>query len=361
MNLLTPGHHLAYRLAGLLAVFLVLSGSRVASAQDSAFLFGYRYDEPIRQPLPYYAGSADSLSRPVYRTLLLTSKNGQAAISEAVEGLLVPRNKGFWRIDTKRSIYNNWVEDFVWSAPQGKSPELPGIQAYNGENCEGHRIQKINYVGADYISMEVNTAGYCEDAAHPWNFNTLAVVPVDSTTHLGVPISRVLGDSGRAALYRAAERYLNGLSPEEQELYLPVPDEASWGLVRREGRWIIQGRLDPGSVNFGEPADFDVDAQPPAALVGRGQRNPAWSEILSFAPDARDAFAPPGGDMLVILHPDSLTVHPVTEGTIGPATLTTSLPHDATTVMALWAIGPRASSWTEPFARTAPHSVTESR
>lgn len=358
LRIFSTGHTRSFRLLGLLVVFLLLPGSREAAAQESAFLLGYRYDEPIRRPLPYYAGSADSLSRPVYRTLLLTNNNGQIAFSEEVEGLLVPRSNGFWHVDAKRSIYNSWVEDFLWSAPPGKSPELPGIQAYNGENCEGHRIQKLNYVGTDYLAVEVSTAGYCEDAAHPWNFNTLAMIPIDSTAHLGVPISSVLGDDGRKALNTAAERFLANLSLEEQELYLPAPDEASWGLIRREGQWTVQGRLDPGSVNFGEPADFDVDIQLPVSMVGRGRLDPSWTDILTFAPDAVDAFSAPTGDMLVILHPESLTVHRFVAGDIGPAALTTTLPPGATTVMARWAVGPRAASWTEPFSLPADRSVT---
>ena len=47
----------------LLLVVLLCLGVAEARAQASGVLLGIRYEEPISRPLPYYAGSADSLAR----------------------------------------------------------------------------------------------------------------------------------------------------------------------------------------------------------------------------------------------------------------------------------------------------------
>lgn len=342
----------------LLLSFLLMGplAATAAHAQDAALLLGYRSPVSIPRPIPYYAGSADSLARPTYHTALITSRNGTISTLGDLPGLLVPRSGGFWRVDTKRSIYNDWVEDFVWSAPLNGTTKFPGIQAYNGEYCQGHRTQTINFASPRYLSIEVQTAGYCEDAAHPWTFNTFAVIPIDSTASLGLPISTVLGDAGQAALVSAAEEYLSGLPPDERERYLPEPDAASWNVVRKHGHWAIQGRLDPASVALSATADFDVETQIPPALVGADTLAPGWPRIRAFAPDAVDAFSSPGGGILAILHPASLTVHTVTDGEIGPASLTMKVPQGTRAVMARWANGPAIARWMEPFTRSAARS-----
>ena len=253
----------------------------------------------------------------------------------------------------KRSVYNNWVEDFIWAAPDGVKPSLRGIQVYNGEYCEGHRTQTLHFAGEEYLALEQQSAGYCEDAAHPWFFSTLAVVPIDSTTHLGLTISEVLGDAATDALYEGASDYLERIgSAEDRALYMQEPDEANWIFVRRPGRWVVQGRLETGEVTQDAFADFEVDVDLPSSIVRRNQLQPSWEQIKTFAPDAIDAFSSPEREFVVILRPSRLTAHPVSDGRIGPASVNVRVRPGATAVMARWATGPRVQRWAEHIAAT---------
>jgi hypothetical protein len=324
---------------------------------QSGLLLGLHYDAPISKPLPYYAGSADSLSRSSYQTLMIIEEQGSYALRPAMDGLLIPRNNRFWRVGTKRSIYNNWVEDFIWAAPNGSRARLAGIQTYNGEYCEGHRTQSILYAGSDFLSLEQRSSGYCEGGVHPWFFNTLAVVPIDSTTHIGLTIDEVLNRTARTTLNQSVTTFLDNLDDDEAVAYMPEADPANWGLVRREGRWWAIGRVENlEEVGDKHHTDLPLNVALPTTLSGRGRPISNWRQIKAFAPDAVDAFAAPEQNWLVILHPRRLTIHSFIEGTIGPAALTHQLRPGTRAVMARWATGSRLRSWTQQFDRLAESS-----
>lgn len=329
-----------------------------ARAQDQALLLGLRYQETISKVPPYYAGRADSLARPAYHTVMIVKRGERISIAGNADGLLVPRGNGFWRIGSKRSVYNDWVEDFIWSAPTGRTPEYPGIQVFNGEYCKGNRVQKILFVGERHLTIGQHSSGYCEGAAHPWSFDNLAFVPIDSTTHMGLYIADVLGPDAEQVLNNAAERYLGEIeNPERRARLSEVPDPANWGIVRREGRWVLIGRLDASSeASQGVYADFLLPLAPPASLVGRSVLFPNWREIRAFAPDAIDAFTSPNRDLLVIVHRARLTAHPIVDGQIGPAALTLQLRPEARPVLARWTTGPRVQQWATRLAQARPRA-----
>lgn len=344
------------RLVALLLLTLAVAPS--VHAQEVGLLLGLRYEDPVGKPLPYYAEGGEAYARPSYRTLLIVRDGDAVRLAARRPNLLVPVDTTFWRIGTKRSVYNDWVEDFVWAAPEGRAPELPGVDAYNGEHCEGHRVQRILYAGRRYLALEQRSAGYCEDAAHPWYYNTLAVVPLDSTTHLGLPIGEVLGAAGRTALTAVTDAFLATRTPAEQARYVPVPDEANWGLLRRDGRWIARVRLGPAEIADTLFADVALPPAVPAPVVGRNALAPSWARVKAFAPDAIDAFSSPADDLLVILRPGRVTAHLLTGGVIGPVKLDVPVPRGSRAAMAQWALAPRVARWSRGLARTSAASLT---
>ena len=345
-------------LTWIIPALLLLAGWSESRAQETGVLLGLRYEEPIPKPLPYYANDADSLSRAVYRTLLISESAGTFVVWSEENNLLIPRPEAFWHAGTKRSIYNNWVEDFVWAAPDDAPRTLIGIQPYNGEFCEGHRQQTILYAGPQYLSLDQRSAGYCEGAAHPWFFNTLAVVPLDSTTHTGLSINDVLGETAHKALEADVKSFLDDLANDEHRAaYIEEPDAANWGLVRREGRWTTLGRLEAAeAANQSASADVPLSFDVPAAFTGRSQPALLWSRIQTAAPDLVDAFVAPEEDWLIILHPDQLTIHPVVSGAIEQATLTAPVAPGARAVMVQWTAGASLRRWIQHFERLTQRS-----
>ncbi len=335
----------------IMSALLLFVGWGESRAQETGLLLGLQYAESIAQPLPYYAGDADSLSRAVYRTLLISESEGAFVVWSDENDLLIPGADGFWHAGAKRSVYNNWVEDFIWAASDGAPRALMGIQPYNGEYCKGHRKQTILYAGPQYLSLDQQSAGYCEGAAHPWFFNTLAVVPLDSTTHTGLPITEVLGEAAHEALVASAKLFLDAIEDDERRAaYSEEPDDANWALVRRKGRWTILGRLEAAdAANHGAFADLPLSFDVPATFTGHAQPATPWKSIEAFAPDAVDAFVAPEEDWLVILHPDQLAVYPVASGAIGQAVVTVPVAPGAHAVMVRWATDAPLRGWIEYF------------
>ena len=343
------------RFAPWLMLALLLLSWGESRAQEAGVLLGLRYEVPIAKALPYYAGGADSLSQAAYSAVLIAQNDGAFVTWSQPNTLLIPQADGFWRVGAKRSVYNNWVEDFVWATPDDAPPTLTGIQPYNGEYCQGHRKQTLLYAGARYLSIDQRSAGYCEGAAHPWFFNTLAVVPLDSTTHTGLDITDVLGPAAFETLATATETFFADLEDNDQRaLYIEEPDAANWGLMRETGRWTALGRLEAAEeARHNTYADLLLDIDLPASLTGQAQTALDLARIQAFSPDAVDFFVAPGQSWLVILHPDHLTIHPLAPETIGETIVTTPVAPGAHAILVQWADGARLQTWIRHFEHLA--------
>lgn len=350
INPIMPPH-----LSWLLLPMLLLAGWSESHAQEAGLLLGLRYDKPIAETLPYYAGGADSLSRAAYSTLLISKINGTVVSWTEQDNLLIPRPDGFWRVGTKRSVYNDWVEDFIWATPDGTPRSLAGIQPYNGEYCEGHRKQTILYAGPDYLSIDQRSAGYCEGASHPWFFNTLAVVPIDSTTHTGFPIDEILGEAAYETLTETAQTFLDDLEDDNQRnAYIEEPDAANWGLTHQSGQWAALGRLEAAEeAHQNVYADLPLAFELPVSMTGPASPIIDPEHIQAFAPNALDLFVAPDQAWLLILHPDHLTIHPLGPDTIGAAVTTLPVVPGTRIVMGQWATGTQLERWIQHFERLA--------
>lgn len=341
-------------LSSLVIVAVLPAASIDAVAQDSGLILGMRYDTRIDRALPYYAGDADSLRQPAYYTLFVARRGDTIELEAQVNDLVIPRGDGFFHAGTRRSVYNNWVEDFVWTARPEERPQVPGIQAFNGEYCEGYREQRLLFAGPTHLGIEQRTAGYCDGAAYPWHSSTLAVVPVDSTAHTGLDISRVIGDrayqtfNGEAA--RASERIAR---QRGEDIYFEMADGANWSIKRDKGRWVVVGRVNlsdlPAVV---DNVDLVLPVEAPRRIVDRNDSELSWEAVRRAVPDATDFFTSPRGDFVLIQRPGRAVAHFVDDGRIGQRATEVRLRPNSTPVLARWASGDRLLHWTRGFDET---------
>ncbi len=329
-------------------IMLLVSSVEGVHAQSTGLLLGLRYETAIERPLPYYAGDADSLKQASYYTLFVTRSGSTVQVAHRSDDLIIPRGSSFIRAGSKRSVYNDWVEDFIWASPPAVRAEVPGIQTLNGENCEGHREQIILFASARYLSLQQRTAGYCYGAPHPWYFNHLAFVPTDSTGHTGIEVDEVLG----LRAWRTFEDQARLLIEEagQTDARSHPPDPANWGIVRQSGRWVAIGRVElSDQISVGDHRDLVLSTEVPAELVGENRRRLPLEVVRRVAPDMTDYFVSPSGDLVVIMRDSTLTVHPVDNQFIGRRLLEVSLRDDAVPVLAQWATGDRVSRWLKLF------------
>lgn len=332
------------RFAAAVALALLLAGLTDAQAQSTGFLLGLRYEETIDRPLPYYAGDADSLKKASYYTLYITRVGQNVQVAHRADNLLIPRDGGFLAAGSRRSVYNDWVEDFVWTAPPGERPSVPGIQAFNGENCQGYREQTILFAGSRYLSLEQHTAGYCEGAPHPWYFNSLAVVPVDTADHTGLDIDQVLGQRARRTFETQAGQLIERERTEES--FSSPPDPANWGIVREQGRWVPVARINlADQIAVEDQRDIVLPVELTRQVVEHNEQPVPLRIVRRVAPDATDYFTSPQRDFIVIMRSNRLTVHPLQGQTIGRRLLEVATREGARPVLARWSSGERVAGW----------------
>jgi hypothetical protein len=284
----------------------------------------------------------------VYRTVWITSQNGEVELTAEGEDILVPRNSGFWKIGVTRRMDEQWQMDVVWAGPATEKPFIPHLE-YD-EGCEGSEWTTILFVGNNYVSFERESGGYCEGAAHPWAVNWLEVLPIDDIQAEGGcrALSECVGEGANTQLLIAAEQYRAELTEEEREMLEDQPTDCSWGLIRRRGQWVLRGRLRYSCEAYrGHYADFDIPLKPPATLVSHDELNPSWEKVVEKVPAAIDAFSSPGKDLLVVLTKDELTVHSVSGNDIGASVLTLTLNEEEAAVMIQWAQGTHVQRWTD--------------
>ena len=117
--------------------------------------------------------------------------------------------------------------------------------------------------------------------------------------------------------------------------------------MRGRGGWSVRGRAGHGlGATRGYDFDYDVPIALTAATTGVSRRPPAWNAILDCVPDATDAIASPGGDVVVVVTPRRLWIYAVAAGRLTTRRGMVPLPVTANVVMAQWATGRSVSRWT---------------
>ncbi len=274
--------------------------------EATGLLLGMQTIQPAPEPLPFYADAPDSMAAPSFSTLLVTRRDTSIGV-DSTAGLFIPGPDTLWQVGVKRSVYNDWVEDFLWARPAGRDPVYSGISTFNGEYCSGHRTQRLLYVGQRFISFAQRSAGSCRGSAHPWYYRTLATIPIDSTEHLGLAIDEVLGYSALDTFRAATDQFLDTLTVRQREGFVHEPDPANWALVRYNGNWVVQGRLGPVSEASGNAsADLFLNVDPFHPEAPRAAR---WDQLTAARDSLLDAFPSPDGTWLVLLYDGKLTVH----------------------------------------------------
>lgn len=318
----------------LLLIIGILPASAQEKPQEMGLLLGLQTIETAPEPLPFYADAPDSMAAPVFRTLFLIPNDTSVRI-DSVSGLFIPRPDTLWQVGIKRSVYNDWVEDFLWAGPVGQPPTYSGISTFNGEYCSGHRTQRLFFAGPRFLSFEQRSAGSCQGSAHPWFYHTLAVIPIDSTEHLGLPIDQVLGFAALDSFNAEADRFLAGLDAQRRMDFQSVPDPANWAIVRQNGEWVVEGRLGPiseAAQNASKDLFLEID---PFFLDAPAGLNLA--QIASGRDSLRDAFASPNGEWLVLLYDTQLTIHEWNkDGVPGALLATIGLPPRTRAVSIRW-------------------------
>jgi hypothetical protein len=299
-----------------------------------------------------------------YRTLYLSPAGGKWAVLERPD-LIAPRRDGFWRVGMGRlkTGSGDWVNEYdtLWAHRIGqpnwfadyRREVLNQAEPKVGERSNEDSSRTILFVGQDVICAEFTGGGYGEGAAHPWAGNTLEAYRIDTIakpagtagSSLTLAIDDALPEAAKT-FTSAGEAFHATLPSDRAERVNQSPSETEWALVRRQGRWVLRGRLNYAyEAVRGSFEDFSVPYTLPKAMVGPDTLRVPWNTVKARIPAALDAFSSPNGEVLGVLTKTTLTLYTVRNGSLGPTVFSRTLRAGEAAVMIHWALGNSVSRW----------------
>lgn len=279
-----------------------------------------------------------------YETIWIKSKDKSITSIYKLPGLLVPRKKGFWIVDTVRTNIDEGLIDNIKATPKTKFEENDISLAksiFSMDYMISNKIEKqpsilknILYIGNDYISTEVINKSN--------NKKSLQVYPIDYLEgESPIVISDIL-DEGDVKVFRDGALNILKVNPDS------FLNEESFGLFRRNGYWIMKGRINYQMDEKELYKDYNIKTIPPKELVNYDDLSIPWSTIKSKVPNALDAFTSPNKDIIIIETRNNLLIYSINENEISKNEIgRIKKDSSETIVMAEWASGRYTSLWEE--------------
>ncbi|WP_206812526.1 hypothetical protein [Paradesulfitobacterium ferrireducens] len=330
-------------------------GKAVKSAGAAGVLLG------LKTPSPEAGQKASAYT---YRTLWLAATNRHLHPILEDKDIFFPRLSGFWKLKVRRVEEGTKAEDLLLAYdvstkdPEAMPEELkPVLGSLFWEGREGVLARSLNFVGNDFVSFENSGSGVFDsrgvlgESGHSWFDNSFQVNPIDNLeTRQGITLSDLAGERGTAAFSNASAQVLRALE-QRPDLETGSSDQGqNWGLVRKNGHWLLQGRLSYQSGGKPGYLDYNINLVPPSKLVSFDTLSLSWQTIKERVPDAVDAFTSPNRSLAVVATRTRLYVYAMNEGRLGSEPLAKLDLHEGeTVVMAEWATGLYVDNWEQSF------------
>lgn len=317
---------------------------------QSGLLLGLKYYKTVDYKLPYINGK-NPILEPVYRTLWISYDGSIKEVSE-LPFLFVPRRTGFWKLDTKREITNNYGVDYFLAAPIGKEKKTEDIKVKNIGKTDFYDLKSINFVGNDYVCYERDRQSGAVGEMKSNASQALEVVPLDTIyaeSEIPIVASKILGEKGIEALNIGASSYLRTISEGDRSLLNNIPTPTNFGVFRGNGKWLLRGRLN--YLNLSEKinyADFNVPITAPENLINYDSLFPSWEVIKQKVPSAVDGYTSPNRDIAVVLTNSKLLVYVIRDNVLTNTPISEfELKNSEVAVMAQWALDDYVTIWSE--------------
>lgn len=286
-----------------------------------------------------------------YKTIWISSQNNTLAGVYELDELLMPRKNGFWIIDNKRDVSNEYIRDDLTAIPQFRVVEEEVVddnsstlfaRKENTINISNENViersfpsilKNILFIGNDYISVEnidLDRNGR----------KTLQMYAIDNLDEKKpIKLTDLIGVNGKE-IFAEGVRSVLSVDPTN------VPNEENVGLIRRNGYWIMKGRINYKQNNEEFYKDFNIKAIPPKEMVSYDDLTIPWDAIRLLIPDVVDVFSSPNNEFLVVLTGSQLVVYYLMDGEIVNSPVAKiKLPYDASIIMSEWAVGRYAKIW----------------
>lgn len=297
-----------------------------------------------------------------YKTIWINSQENTIKSIYELNQILIPRINGFWILENNRIVKGNSINDEIVALPQFRVDDISNKEdeslVTSNDNLIGLKnkeempmmalssakskedlvdlpsiLRNILFIGNDYISVENIDL----------NLNskrTLQVYAIDNLEEKKpIKLSDLLGENGKEIF---TENAIGSMSIDSNI----VPNEENIGLVRKNGYWILKGRVNYKQNSEELFNDFNIKAIPPKEMVNYDEQVVPWDAVRLIVPDAIDVFSSPNNEFIVVITSSHLIVYYLEDGNIinNPAARI-KLPYEYSVIMSQWAIGRYSNIW----------------
>ncbi len=280
-----------------------------------------------------------------YKTIWINSQDRNVIDIYEIDELLVPRKNGFWTLGVDRQIGDEEIVDKIRAIQQISvdNADVPmENQLYNSRgrakslNRSNNKsiLKNILFIGNDYISIE-------KTDAEKNNKKTLEVYAIDNLeVERAVKLSDIIGEDGKDIFNEGAE---NILSLDDNAIL----NETNIGLDRKNGYWILKGRVNYRQNEEELYKDFNIKAIPPKEMVSYDKLTIPWNVLKSEIPEAIDIYSSPNEEILIVVTHSNLLIFPIMNGELldNNPIRKIALPNNATVIMSEWATGRYPNIW----------------
>ncbi|MDU6877206.1 hypothetical protein ACQX0N_06230 [Clostridium tepidum] len=282
-----------------------------------------------------------------YRTIFISSRNKNLKNVIETENLFIPRKNGFCEVGVNRVNSQNNTQDSIFVNPLDNNypSKYNSIQEKGTNNISIYK--DILFVSNDYISIEYNSIY----KNNPINLHKVQMLPIDNVNaKTGVNIDDIIERDGEKILQSSLDSYIkskdnNILSKVEKSCR-----KDSFFLSRRNGHWILRGRLN-GIEDKEEYINFNINIEIPKKILNYDDLQLSWNSVKSKIPNALDAYTSPNKDIAIITTEKELYVYTIDNGKLSNKAIYKMDLDKETVVMAEWATADYVKKWADSILK----------
>ncbi|MGO5064719.1 hypothetical protein [Clostridium sp. LCP25S3_F8] len=276
-----------------------------------------------------------------YRTIFISSRNKSLKNVIETENLFIPRKNGFCEVGVNRVNYQNNIQDSIFanSLYNNYPTKYNLIEEKDIKNTSIYK--DILFVSNDYISIEYNSIYKNE----PMNLHKVQMLPIDNVNaKTGVNIGDIIEKDGEKILASSLESYIKSKDKNPLNEVEKTCRKDSFFLSRRNGHWILRGRLN-GTEDKEEYINFNINTEIPKKILNYDDLQLSWNSIKSKVPNALDAYTSPNKDIAIITTEKELYVYTIENGKLSNKAIYEMDLDKETVVMAEWATADYVKKW----------------
>lgn len=276
---------------------------------------------------------------------------------QAVQGLLVPRPKGFWHAGLLiiRGPKNDIAGTEAWAAPIEAQPPPDKVdpQASTMFGARGF----ISYVGPQYLTYVQHSS----DGAGHDNVDH-GTASLDNLTQ-DLSLESVLGP-GAVAEYRTHAKAVSKTSSKEDFCGCCWGRPEEWGLVHVSFFWRAYAifRNSGPSICSQQSEEYWIEAPLPKSLAAGGALTRSWDDLRLQAATILKAdqgvfdhfFVSPRGDLVVALTDNGIVVFAADGSQVTSVLRVDKFQSPSIPVMEQWATGRHVGVWQETVDKEDP-------